>query len=75
MILYTSIKSKRVIETIFSVLGVLSLEIYLVQMPLYSSISGSFPKLIIVLCMVSVLVLVLNFCTRFLIKKLTSGNV
>lgn len=75
ILLYTSIKSKRVIETIFSVLGVLSLEIYLVQMPLYSSISGSFTKLIIVLCMVSVLVLVLNFCTRFLIKKLTSGNV
>ena len=75
ILLYTSIKSKRVIETIFSVLGVLSLEIYLVQMPLYSYISGSFTKLIIVLCMVSVLVLVLNFCTRFLIKKLTSGNV
>ena len=72
ILLYTSIKSKRVIEKFFSILGVLSLEIYLVQMPLYSSISGSFTKLIIVLYMVSVLVLILNFCTRFVIKKLTS---
>lgn len=72
ILLYTSIRSKHVIQKVLSVVGVLSLEIYLVQMPLYSSISGSFTKLIIVLCMVSVLVLVLNFCTRFVIKKLTS---
>lgn len=62
--------SPKGMEKIFSALGALSLEIYLVQMPLYSFISGSFTKFLVVIGVVSILVFVLHFSSRVIIKKL-----
>lgn len=70
LLFYSQIRLKSTIKKVCSFLGVISLEIYLVQMPLYSYISSSVIRLIVVIFMISILVFVLNYSARFLIKRL-----
>ena len=59
-------------EKYLGFMGVMSLEIYLVQMPLYAYISSSVKNLIIVIVLLIPLVLILNFVAEKISHKLAT---